>query len=189
MRVAAGIAATAGAPPAVTSSGSRGVLTRPVYQLALDDARGRRDLQQRVARVGVAAVRRELRAGDDAAPPPPLDVDEAAQRQAAAGRGRRDRERRAAEEAPAAAAQAPEAGVAAGADDPPGFARAVEELDADADPLRRVGPVRHRGPHADLAGRGGRVADVDRRPRRAPELRVGAGRAQDAGEDDPGERE
>src|ERR687886_2530712 len=124
MRVAAGMAATAGAPPAVTSSGSRGaaesrgVLTHPVYQLTPDDARRRRDLQQRVARVGVAAVRGELRARDDAPPAPPLDVDEAAQRQAAAGRGRRDRERRAAEEAPAAAAQTPEAGVAAGADDP-----------------------------------------------------------------------
>src|SRR3954465_13345692 len=129
MRVSSGTAATAGAPPAVASSGSRGVLTRRVWHLPLDHAGRRRHLEQRVVAVDGAALRPARRARDDAPPAPPLDVGEAAERDARAGLRRRDRERRAAEEPPAAAAQAPEAGVPAGAHDPPGTAGGVEELD------------------------------------------------------------
>src|SRR5919202_6108755 len=106
MRVAAGTAATAGAPPAVASSGSRGVLTRRVWHLPADDARRLRHLQERVVAVEVAAVRRDSRAGDHPPPAAPLDVGDAAQRDAGTGLRRGDRERRAAEEAPAAAAEA-----------------------------------------------------------------------------------
>src|SRR3954454_20552835 len=179
MRVAAGTAATAGAPPAVASSASRGGLTRRVWPLTADDARRRRHLQERVVAVEVTALRPDLRARDDAAPTAPLDVGETAERDARAGLRRRDRERRPAEEPPAAAAEAPVAGVAAGAHDPPGAAGGVEELDADPQELRRVAAVRHRHPHADGAGGPGRVARVDRRPWRA-RLRLRGTRAREA---------
>src|SRR3954454_502824 len=174
MRVAAGTAATAGAPPAVASSGSRGVLTRRVWHLPADHAGRRRDLQQRVVAVDVAALRADLRARDDAPPPAPLDVGGAAEADARAGLRRGDRERRPAEDPPATGALAPEAGVAAGAHDLPRAAGAVEELDADPQELRRVPAVRHRHAHADRTRRAGRVARVDRRPRRA-RLRLGGG--------------
>src|SRR4051794_32896568 len=186
MRVAAGTAATAGAPPAVASSGSRGVLTRRVWHLTADHAGGRRHLQERVVAVEVAALRPDLGARDDAAPAAPLDVGEAAERDARAGLRRRDRERRPAEEPPAAAAEAPEAGVAAGAHDPPGATGGVEELDADPQELRRVAAVRHRHAHTDGARGPGRVARVDRRPRRA-RLRLRGGGHDE--QDDDGGRE
>src|SRR3954471_9420986 len=167
MRVASGTAATPGAPPAVASSGSRGVLTRRVWHLPPYDAGRRRHLQQRGVAVDVAALRPDLRARADAPPAPPLDVGEAAERDARTRLRLRQRERRPAEEPTPAAAQAVEAGVPTGAHDPPGTAGGVEELDPDAQELRRVPAVRHRHPHADGARRAGRIACVDRRPRRA----------------------
>src|SRR3954454_9097420 len=184
MRVASGTAATAGAPPAVASSGSRGVLTRRVWHLPPYDAGRRRHLQQRVVAVDVAALRPDLRARDDAPPAPPLDVGEAAERDARTRLRLRQRERRPAEEPPPAAAQAVEAGVPTGAHDPPRAAGGVEELDADAQELRRVPAVRHRHAHADRARRAGRIARVDRRPRRA-RLRLRR-RGQDEQDDDGG---
>src|SRR3954464_15285568 len=108
MRVASGTAATAGAPPAVASSGSRGVLTRRVWHLPTDHAGRRRHLQQRGVAVDVAALRPALRARDDAPPAPPLDVGEAPERDARAGLRRGDVHDHPAEGPPAAAAQAPE---------------------------------------------------------------------------------
>src|SRR3954452_2576752 len=127
MRVAAGTAATAGAPPAVASSGSRGVLTRRVSQLALDHAGRRRHLQERVLGVDVAAARPDLGAREDPGPAPPLDVRQAGQLDARAGFRSRARDRRAAEEAHAAAPEAQEAGVAR-AHAAPGATGPVEEL-------------------------------------------------------------
>src|SRR3954454_8465831 len=184
MRVASGTAATAGAPPAVASSGSRGVLTRRVWHLPPYDAGRRRHLQQRVVAVDVAALRPDLRARDDAPPAPPLDVGEAAERDARTRLRLRQRERRPAEEPPPAAAQAVEAGVPTAAHDPPGTAGGVEELDADAQELRRVRSVRHRHAHADGPRRAGRIACVDGRPRRA-RLRLRR-RGQDEQDDDDG---
>src|SRR4051812_30224730 len=173
MRVASGMAAAAGAPPAVTSSGSRGAVTPKVCPLSRDLARGRRERQQRVARARVPAMRRDLRARDDAPAPPPLDVDEPAELQPVPRRRGRERERRAAEHAAAAVAELREAAVAARADDPPCPARAVEELNADPHPLRGVAAVGNRHANADAPGRGRRIAGVDRRPRRRAKLRAG----------------
>src|SRR4051794_39599549 len=100
MRVAAGIAATAGAPAAVTSSGSRGAVMAKVCPLPRNHARRRRERQERVDPTRVVAVRRDLRARDDAPPVAPLHVDEPAELQLLAGRRRGEGERRAPEDAP-----------------------------------------------------------------------------------------
>ena len=60
--------------------------------------------------------------------------------------------------------------VAALADDAPRAARAVEELDADAGPLRGVGAIGDRDAHAHAPGGARRIARVDRRPRGRAEL-------------------
>src|SRR5689334_3896905 len=173
MRVASGTAATAGAPAAVTSSGSRGDVTTRAS--ARDHAGRQRDREQRVDPAAVVTPCRDPRPRDDPPARTPLDVHEPAELDLAARLGRRERERRAAEDAPAAIAELHEAAVAARAHDAPRAQRPVEELDADPDPLRRVAAVGNRHADADAAGILGRVARVDRRPRVRDELRTRVG--------------
>ena len=173
MRVAAGTAATAGAPAAVISSGSRGVDMvrglpgqRAITQVACDTASSGSTLLRWLPCVEICGR------GHDAPAAPPLDVDEPAELDLAARRRRREGEGRPAEHAAAAVAE-----LRTKPPSPPlrttrhDAARAVEELDADADPLRGVargwGPRRAR---PTLPGSLGGIARVDRRPRGRAEL-------------------
>ena len=171
MRVSAGTAATAGAPAAVISSGSRGVDMarglpgqRAITQVACDTASSGSTPLRWLACVTTWAedtTRRPRRHSTSTRPRSLIWLP---------GRRRREGEGRPAEHAAAAAAEPDEAAVAALADDAPRAARAVEELDADAGPLRGVGAVGDRDAHAHAPGRARRIARVDRRPRGRAEL-------------------
>src|SRR5215470_6186510 len=117
MRVAGGTSARAGAPAAVISSGSRGVLTPGIFPdpdgSAGDLAERGRHREQRVDAGPVPAVRDDLGARADAPALAPLDVDEPAKLDPVARGGRRERERRAAEDAAAAVRELGEAALAA----------------------------------------------------------------------------